>query len=174
MLLSQLQGAENTAKPKTVIPAKFNPKSLTQLAAEKIKQSIRKPAAKTVRNKIKYFEKLSVSHVLSLQDMRDEKLANAKVSKYMKDFSFQNLFEQRLNDMPGKREKVQITIHAEIGHTLGNRTEFIDKTYGPFKMEIPKLSKSDMYKFVMYTLLKNNFTVLSTETISKIGAKITT
>lgn len=45
MLLSQLQGAENTVKPKTVIPAKFNPKSLTQLAAEKIKQSIRKPAA---------------------------------------------------------------------------------------------------------------------------------
>ena len=32
--------------------------------------------------------------------------------------------------MPGKREKVQITINAEIEHTLGNRTEFKDKTYG--------------------------------------------
>ena len=26
-------------------------------------------------------------------------------------------------------------------------------------MEVPKLSKTDMYKFMMYTLLKNNFTV---------------
>ena len=41
-------------------------------------------------------------------------------------------------------------------------------------MEVPKLSKTDMYKFMMYTLLKNNFTVLSTETISEIGATITT
>lgn len=41
-------------------------------------------------------------------------------------------------------------------------------------MEVPKLSKTDMYKFLMYTLLKNNFTVLSTETISEIGATITT
>ena len=31
-----------------------------------------------------------------------------------------------------------------------------------------------MYKFLMYTLLQNNFTVLSTETIAEIGATITT
>ena len=30
-----------------------------------------------------------------------------------------------------------------------------------------------MYKFLMYTLLQNNFTVLSTETIAEIGATIT-
>ena len=41
-------------------------------------------------------------------------------------------------------------------------------------MEIPQLSKPDMYKFLMSTLLQNNFTLLSTETISEIGAKITT
>ena len=70
--------------------------------------------------------------------------------------------------------KKYITIQAEIEHTLGNLTEFINKSYGPFKMEVPKLSKTDMYKFMMYTLLKNNFTVLSTETISEIGATITT
>ena len=68
--------------------------------------------------------------------------------------------------MPGKREKVQISINAEIEHKVGNTTEFIDKKYGPFRMEVPKLSKADMYKFLMYTLLKNVFTVLSTETIS--------
>ena len=31
-----------------------------------------------------------------------------------------------------------------------------------------------MYKFLMYTLLQNNFTVLSTKTIAEIGATITT
>ena len=151
-------------------------------------QSNRLPALKTlaanamVKDKIKYFENLSDKHAsiitldknsVSLQDMRDEELKQARVSKYMKDSSFHNLFHDRLQQMPGKREKVyvQITINAEIEHKLGNRTEFIDKTYGPFRMEVPNLSKPDMYKFLMLTL---HFFVLSTETISELGAKITT
>ena len=152
-------------------------------------QSNRFPALKTlaanamVKDKIKYFENLSDKHAsiitldknsVSLQDMRDEELKQSRVSKYMKDSSFQNLFHDRLQQMPGKRGKVQITINAEIEHKLGNRTEFIDKTYGPFRMEVPNLSKPDMYKFLMFTLLKNYFFVLSTETISELGAKITT
>lgn len=56
--------------------------------------------------------------------MRDEELTTQRVSKYMKDSSIQKLFHDRLQPMPGKREKVQITINAEIKHTLGNRTEF--------------------------------------------------
>ena len=173
------------------------PKSLVQLAAEKMEQSIKRPAKQPsrmpsltrlaaralVKDKIKYFEELSDKQVptirldkipVSLQDMRDEKLKRARVSKYKKQSSFQNLFHERLEQMPGKRERAQITINAVIEHTIGNRTEFIDKTYGPFKMEVPKLSKPDMYKFLMYTLLQNNFTVLSTETIAEIGATITT
>ena len=94
--------------------------------------------------------------------MRDEELKRARVSKYKKQSSFKNLFRERLEQMPGKRERAQITINAVIEHTTGKRTEFTDKTYGPFKMEVPKLDKSDMYKFLMYTLLQNNFTVLST------------
>ena len=152
-------------------------------------QSNRLPTLKTlaanamVKDKIKYFENLSDKQTstitldknsVSLQDMRDEELEQARVSKFMKDSSFQNLCHDRLQQMPGKREKVQITINAEIEHTIGNRTEFIDKTYGPFKMEVPKLSNPDMYKFLMYTLLQNNFTVLSRETISELGATITT
>ena len=62
--------------------------------------------------------------------MRDEELTTQRVSKYMKDSSIQKLFHHRLQLMPGKREKVQMTINAEIEHTLGNRTEFKDKTYG--------------------------------------------
>ena len=178
----------------------FQPKSLTQLAANKIEQSIKRPAAlpkqstrlptlKTlaanamVKDKIKYFEELSDKQAptirlhkipVSLQNMRDEELEQANVSKYIRHTSFQNLFHNRLQQMPGKRERAQVTINAVIEHTIGNRTEFADKTYGPFKMEVPKLSKPDMYKFLMYTLLQNNFTVLSTETIAEIGATITT
>ena len=99
--------------------------------------------------------------------MRDEELGRARVSKYTRKSSFQNLFHNRLQQMPGKRERAQITINTVIEHTIGNRTEFTDKSYGPFKMEVPKLSKPDMYEFLMHTLLQNNFTVLSTETIAE-------
>ena len=175
----------------------FNPKSLTQLAAENMEQSIKRPAKQPsripsltqlaaralVKDRIKYFEELSDKKAptirlhkkpVSLQDMRDEELKRARVSKYTQHSSFQNLFHERLEQMHGKRERAQITINAVIEHKIGNRTEFIDKTYGPFKMEVPKLSKPDMYKFLMYTLLQNNFTVLSTETVAEIGATITT
>ena len=187
---------KQTASAKQAGPV-FNPKSLTQLAAEKMEQSIKRPikqpsrvpsltqlaARALVKDRIKYFEELFdkqapiiVLHKkpFSLQDMRDEELKRARVSKYKKQSSFQNLFHERLEQIPGKRERAQITIHAVIEHKIGNRTEYTDKTYGPFKMEVPKLSKPDMYKFLMYTLLQNNFTVLSTETISEIGATITT
>ena len=89
--------------------------------------------------------------------MRDEELEQANVSKYIRHTSFQNLFHNRLQQMPGKRERAQITINAVIEHTIGDSTEYTDKTYGPFKMEVSKLSKPDMYKFLIYTLLQNNY-----------------
>ena len=145
----------------------FNPKSLTQLAAEKMEQSIKRPAKQPskmpsvtqlaaralVKDRIKYFEELSDKQApiivldkipVSLQDMRDEELGRARVSKYTQHSSFQNLFHKRLEQIPGKRERAQITINAIIEHKIGNRTEYIDKSYGPFKMEVPKLSKPDM------------------------------
>ena len=194
MLMAKQTASANKAGPV------FKPKSLTQLAAEKLEQSIKRstvlpkqsnrlPTLKTlaanamVKDKIKYFEELSDKQTptirlhkipVSLQNMRDEELEQANVSKYIRHTSFQNLFHNRLQQMPNKRERAQIIINTVIEHTIGNRTEFTDKTYGPFKMEVPKLSKPDMYKFLMYTLLQNNFTVLSTETIAEIGAIITT
>ena len=178
----------------------FKPKSLTQLAAEKLEQSIKRPAVQPkqssimptlkplasnamVKDKIKYFEEMSDRQAptirlhkipVSLQNMRDEELEQENVSKYTQHSSFQNLFHIRLRQIPGKRVRAQITINGVIEHKIGNRTEFTDKSYGPFKMEVPKLSKPDMYKFFIYTLLPNNFTVLSTETIAEIGATITT
>ena len=204
MLLGKQTVSANKAGPvkqtaSTAVGPVFKPKSLTQLAAEKLEQSIKRPAVlqkqsnrlrtlKTlaanamVNDKIKYFEELSDKQVptirlqkipVSLQNMRDEELEQANVSKYIRHTSFQNLFHRKLQQMPGKRERAQITINTVIEHTTGNRTEFT-KSYGPFKMEVPKLSKPDMYKFLMYALLQNNFTVLSTETIDEIGATITT
>ena len=83
----------------------FNPKSLTQLAAEKMEQSMKRPAKQPsrmpfltqlaaralVKDRIKYFEELSDKQAptirldkisVSLQDMLDEELKRARVSKY--------------------------------------------------------------------------------------------
>lgn len=46
------------------------------------------------------------------------------------------------------------------------------KSYGPFKIPVPKLDDEDMYKFMVHTLLKNNFTLLSAQTITAIGREI--
>ena len=205
MLLGKQTVSANKAGPvkqtaSTAVGPVFQPKSLTQLAANKLEQSTKRPAVlpkqstrlptlKTlvanamVKDKIKYFEELSDKQApairlhkipVSLQNMRDEELGRARVSKYTRQSSSQNLFHNRLQQMPGKRERAQITINTVIEHTIGNRTEFTDKSYVPFKMEVPKLSKPNMYQLLMYTLLQNNFTVLSTETIAEIGATITT
>ena len=142
MLLGKQTVSANKAGPvkqtaSTAVGPVFKPKSLTQLAAEKLEQSIKRPAVlpkqsnrlptlKTlaanamVKDKIKYFEELSDKQVptirlhkipVSLQDMRDEELKRARVSKYKKQSSFQNLFHERLEQMPGKRERAQITIN---------------------------------------------------------------
>ena len=125
------------------------------------KPSNRLPTLKTlaanamVKDKVKYFEELSDKQAptIRLQNMRDEELDQANLSKYTRNTSFQNLFHYRLQQMPGKRERARITINAVIEHTIGNRTEFTNKTYGPFKMEVPKLSKPDMYKFwILFTV----------------------
>ena len=47
---------------------------------------------------------------------------------------------------------------------------YILKNYGPFTVKKPvNLSKYDVYKFGMYVLLKNNFTILSQGVISGIS-----
>ena len=157
MLLGKQTVSANKAGPVQTASAKragpvFNPKSLTQLAAEKMEQLIKRPAKQPsrmpsltqlaaralVKDRIKYFEELSDKRAptirldkisVSLQDMRDEELKRARVSKYKKQSSFQNLFHNRLQQMPGKRERAQITINTFIEHTIGNRTEFTDKSY---------------------------------------------
>ena len=67
-----------------------------------------------MRDKIKHYENLSDKQastirldkkIVSLEDMRNEELTTQRVSKYKKDSSFQNLFKNRSDNMPGKGEK---------------------------------------------------------------------
>ena len=111
---------KQTASAKKAGPV-FKPKSLTQLAAEKLEQSIKRPAVlptqstrlptlKTlaaralVKERIKYFEELSDKQAptirldkipVSLQDMRDEKLGRARVSKYKKTIIISKLVSRK-------------------------------------------------------------------------------
>ena len=66
-----------------------------------------------VKDRIKYFEELSDKQAptirlhkkpVSLHNMGEEELKRARVSKYKQQSSFQNLFHERLEQMPGKRE----------------------------------------------------------------------
>ena len=105
-LINMLMGKQ-TASANLAGPV-FKPKSLTQLAAEKLEQSIKRPAVlpkqsnrmptlKTlaanamVKDKIKFFEELSDKQAptirlhkkrVSLQNMQDEELKRARVSEY--------------------------------------------------------------------------------------------
>ena len=89
---------------------------------------------------------------------------------FRKDSSFVSLFEDRLDNIEGEREPISITIYVTI--TTGLIDE--NKTYGPFETEVPQLSRKDMYKFMVYTLMENDFMVLSAQVITKVGCKILT
>ena len=174
------------------------PKSLVQLAAKKIEQSIKQPAkipkpskltptfktlaAKAlVKDKINYWENKANNDApiivldkkpISIADMRYDEIAKSRVSRYSPNTTFQNLFEERLNRMSGKRDRVQVMIEVDVENWNGQTRMITPKTFGPFSMVMPQLSNDDMYKFMVYTLLQHDFSILSTQTIANIGAKI--
>lgn len=80
--------------------------------------------------------------------------------------------------MANDHEDVQITLFVDIRSSVGikSKGELLvhSKSYGPFKISVSELNDEDMYKCMVYTLLKNNFTLLSAETITAIGCKIIT
>ena len=123
MLLGKQTVSANKAGPVQTASAKragpvFNPKSLTQLAAEKMEQLIKRPAKQPsrmpsltqlaaralVKDRIKYFEELSDKQAptmrldkmsVLLQDMRDEELKRARVSKYIKTIIISKLVSRK-------------------------------------------------------------------------------
>ena len=210
-----------SAEPHSSLSAKFNPKSLTdlaankiehlikmpqlakpkslvQLAAEKTEQSIKQlakipkaskliPTLKTlaakgvVKNNINYWENKTNNDApiirldkktFSIVNIREDELAKSRVSRYSPNTTFQNLFEERLNRISGKRDRVQVMIEADVENWNGQTRMVTPKTFGPFSMEMSQLSNDDVYKFMVFTLLQHDFSILSTQTIANIGAKI--
>lgn len=136
-----------------------------------------------MKDRIKFYENLAHKNgsvmtykmmPVSIANTRKGELNKASASRFSPDTTFQNMFGNRLNKMQGQREKVQITINADVENMIGDKSMITRKSYGPFSMKIPKLETQDMYKLMIYTLLQNNFSILSTQTIASIGAQITT
>lgn len=104
--------------------------------------------------------------------MRTDEIRKSSVSPDTPGSTFQNLFENRLDEMPGKRERVQVLINADVENRNGKTRMITPKAFGPFTMEMPKMSNDDLYKFMVYTLLQHDVSILSTQNIASIGAKI--
>ena len=184
-LLLRQRGTENTVKPKGTKTIVKPVKSLVELAANQLERTIMRPATLLqpdtsnrvkslkhlatnvmVKDKIKFFENKAKEKdsvitydmkPVSIEDIRYEELDKARVSRFKSNSTFQKLFEERLKHMTGKRENVQITINADVEKMLGNASEITSKTYGPFKISVPKLNNEDMYKYMIYTLLRVRF-----------------
>lgn len=155
MLPEQQKGTENTVKPigteNTVKPVK----SLLELAANQLERSIKQPAKlpqpntsnrvkslkylaanAMVKDKIKFFEDEareteSVIHAkkpVSIADMRHDEFDKTTATRFTPDSSFQNLFNERLKHISGKRENVKITINADVMSIIGNKSTITPKT----------------------------------------------
>ena len=108
---------------------------------------------------------------ISLDGQRKNEMRLTTDKKRAK-MSFMDLFETRLENIPGGRESVSISINIEIKSDINGLTSS-GKTYGPFSVEKPvHMSKADTYKFALCTLLNSGFSILSGERISAIGFKI--
>ena len=164
----------------------FKPKSLVQLAAEKIEQSIKKPAVlpkqnnqlsttlgahALVKDKINYWEKKANenSSIITLDkkpidiaDMREDEMAKSRILQNAPGSTIQNLFENRLDQIPGKQERVQVMMNADVENWNEKTRMITPKTFGPFTMEMPKMSNDvyDLYNIMVYKLLKYDFSIL--------------
>ena len=68
---------------------------------------------------------------------------------------------KRLDTIPEQCENILITLFVDIVDNM----KIESKSYGPLKVNILKLSMRDIYiyKFMVYKLLENNFTLLSAQ-----------
>ena len=120
--------------------------------------------ARTGRD-ILYYPKIAVS----LDAFRRDEAA--MVNNYQMKSSFADLFQNRLDQIPGERIllSVQPSVTIQTGLTEENRI------FGPFDIMIPELDdKDEMYKVFMLVLLTNNFNLQSGQMITKLGAKVMT
>ena len=83
--------------------------------------------------------------------MRAEELNMTSIPGKMK-MTFAELFDRRLKTMPGKKTRIQITVLAEVRYSMGATSELESKSWGSFQIRVPKLSKKDMYKLMLYVI----------------------
>ena len=168
--------------------SKLSPQELLKYAQNHVKQEKSKPLPKskpvksiTIKPSTKLSQILASSgkvlnypqKIVSLAEMRDEELDMTSATGKLK-LTFAELFERRLKLIPGKKTKIQTTVLAEVRYSMGIIESLESKEWGPFHISIPKLTKSDMYKLSIYISLTNGFSILSTQTIEEVGAKIIT
>ena len=112
--------------------------------------------------------------MVSIAKMRESELDMTTTPGKLK-LTFGELFEKRLKSIPGKKTTIQVTVHAEVRYSYGITSELESKSWKINEpIRIPKLSSGDMYKLFIYLLLKQGFTILSTQTIEEVGADIIT
>ena len=149
----------------------------------KQRQASKQTTKYNVNGNIKYYEDKAreseavisyAKKLISIANMRNEELDTARTSRFKPNSSLLNMFDEWIKHMPGKRENVQITIDVDAENIIGNKSTITPKKYGPFKMKVPRLNNKDMYKYIIYTLLQNNFSILSRQTISSVEVKIIT
>ena len=107
----------------------------------------------------------------TLDDFRKSEI-KLSTDKNRAKLSFVELFETRLDDIPGKREMVSVSVDVKIAYEEDKVLSTKTVNVGPYVVEKPVNSNVSIYKFAMYVLLKNGFNTLSGESIVGIGCKM--
>ena len=167
---------------------KMSPEELLAYAQNLVKQEKSKTVPKSKPIKVKQVKPSSkLSQILSssgkvinypkkmvsIAKMRDEELEMTSIPGKLK-LTFAELFERRLKLIPGKKTKIRVKVEAKVRYSYGITEALESKEWGPFEVNIPKLTNSGMYKLFIYLLLKNGFSILSTQTIEEVRASIIT
>ena len=121
------------AAKKVVQKPILKPVSKTKTTLETIRHKILSSSGKVIE-----YSKINVS----IAKMREEELSMTSTPGKQK-MTFAELFDRRLKTIPGKKTRIQITVHAEVRYSLGITSELQSKSYGPFNISIPKLSKNE-------------------------------
>lgn len=109
---------------------------------------------------------------VSIAEMRREEMSLSSNPKRSL-MTFADLFEKRFNKMPRPKAKIQITVHMELRFTLGASSELESRSRQiNDPISIPKMTVEDMYKFMVYILFENGYTIQSTERLEEVGATV--
>ena len=67
---------------------------------------------------------------ISIFDVRTDEIRKSSLSPDTPGSTFQNLFENRLDQIPGKRERVQVMTNADVENIVAKKRMLTPKTFG--------------------------------------------